>query len=245
MFQDLDTSGMEKTKDSLGGGSFIKESGIYDGVIKYAYETVSEKGAKAVAFEIDIEGTNYRETVYVTSNKEKGCKPYSEKNGKKTPLPGFSLVDSICLIAANKSVTQLSPSEDKTIMKWDFDAGAEKQASVKMIMELVGKKIKVGILKKLEFKREQKNGEWVDTAETRESNVMAAVFHPEQLLTVSEAREGVTEPVFYGQWLEKWKGVTDDRTKGKGKAGSGTAGRPQSTGGGGGAAKSNSLFGDN
>ncbi len=227
MFDNLDTQGMEQSKDTL-GGSFIKSSGVYDGIIKYAYGGVSKNGAKTLNLEFQLaDGSSYREQLYVTSGTDKGCKPYSEKNGKKTPLQGFSLADSIALIATGKSITQVSPPEDKVINIWNFDEGGERPTSVKMVMDLIGKPVKLGIIEKKEFKREQVNGEWKDTTETKSSNVLDVVFHPTALVTVTEAREGKKTPEFLEKWKAKWEGQVQDKTAGKGNANSGNAGRPQ------------------
>ena len=49
------------------------------------------------------------------------------------------------------------------------------------------------------------------TAETREINVTDKVYHPEQKLTVAEARQGQTEAKFWDSWLERNKGQTRDK----------------------------------
>ncbi len=230
MFNNLDTSGMEEAKDSLGGGGFIKNSAIYDATIKYAYGSESQTGAKAVNFEFVLEdGSTYRQTIYVTSGKDKGQKPYSEKGGKKTPLPGFSLADSICLITTGKSITAIQP-EDKTINVYDFDLKAETPKSVPMLMELLGKPVKIGIVRKVEWKRKKVDDKWVDTDEEREFNEIHTAFHPTALVTVSEAKAGkksAEEAEFYKAWKEKFDGIIEDRRKGTPSANSGNAGRPQ------------------
>lgn len=232
---DLDTAGMEESQDRLGGGSYVKNSKIYDGQIKYAYLGESQKGARFVQLEVTLEdGSDYRETIYFTSNKEKGQKPYSEKNGKKTPLPGFSLVDSISLITVGKGLKDVLPLvEEKTIKAYDFDLKAEAPKVVQMLMPLIGGKVKLGIVKKVEWKRKEINGEWKDTDEVKEFNNIQTVFHPTALVTVSEARAGkksAEEAEFYKQWNEKFEGQVVDERKGNPAANSGNAGRPTPSG---------------
>ena len=91
--------------------------------------------------------------------------------------------------------------------------------------ELLGQKIKLGILKQLENKSVKQGDEFVPTAETRESNAIDKVFHPEMNLTVAEARNGLEEPKFHDAWAEKNKGQTRDKRTIKDGAG-GTAGAP-------------------
>ena len=56
-------------------------------------------------------------------------------------------------------------------------------------------------------------GNYVDSAETRDENHINKVFHAEKHLTVNEARAGKSEPVFYDKWLEKNEGFTRNRVK--------------------------------
>lgn len=233
MFDNIDTTGVKKNGDSL-GGSFIKESDVYDATIKYAYGAESKGGALSLMFEFELaDGGTLRQQIYYTSGKEKGQKIYSEKDGVKKELAGYTTCNNIALIGTGKELKQLGDTvEDKVIMAYDFDAKAEKQKSVKMVMGLVGAKVKLGVVKQTVDKNVEKTpGNWVASGETRDENEITAVFHPEKLLTVAEAQAGATEAKFHGDWLKKFKGTTVMRAKGaKAGAGGGTAGRPQSSG---------------
>lgn len=245
MFDNIDTTGVEKAKDIL-GGSFIKESDVYDATIKYAYGFESKGGARGLQFEFALEdGTTLRQQIYYTSGKEKGQKVYSEKNGVKTPLAGFVICDNIAkIVTGGQELKTLGSSvEKKVISAYNFDKKENEDKAVEMVMALVGGKVKLGVLKQVVDKNVEKTpGVWVPGGETRDENEINAVFHPEKLLTVVEAEAGKEEPAFYHAWLEKNKGKTVNKAKGaKAGTGGGTAGRPQSSGQSGGTERPN-LF---
>ena len=96
--------------------------------------------------------------------------------------------------------------------------------------------------------KRQKNestGEYKPTGETRDENVIEKVFHDPTKMTVVEARQGATEPVFYEKWLSKNKGQVRNKAKGAdgkdAQSGRPGGGAPQS--GNGGQKKTSSLFG--
>lgn len=244
MFNNIDTTGVEKAKDVL-GGSFVKESDIYDATIKYAYGFQSKGEALGIQFEFELaDGGTLRQQIYYTSGKDKGQKVYSEKDGVRKPLAGFTTCDNIAKIVTGKELKLLGDTvEKKVISAYDFDKKENVDKAVEMVMGLVGGKVKIGVLKQLVDKNVEKTpGNWVPSGETREENEINAVFHPEKLLTVAEAEAGKSEPAFHAAWLEKNKGKTINKAKGaKAGTGGGTSGRPQSSGQTGGSERPN-LF---
>lgn len=244
MFDNIDTTGMEKAKDSLGGFQ-LKDSDVYDAVVKYAYGGSSKGGAKFIQFEFDIGGSVYREQVYYTSGTDKGGKPYTEKDGVRRPLPGFTLCDNISLMITGKGILEQGPSvEKKTIRAYDFDKKEEVQKAVDMVMSLVGGKVKLGILKELVDKgTKQSDGSYKNLGETREQNSIDTVFHPEQLFTVAEKMAGAEKPEFIDAWTKKNKGQVVNKVKVKAAAGAGTSGRPESNSGAGSSEGRPNLFG--
>lgn len=209
LFKSLQTTGLEESRDSLGG--FTLESDIYAGKIKVAYAQPAASGAMGIVMLFDFGGKEYRETVYVTN--KKGENFYLNKNDatKKVPLPGFTTADDICLIVTGKPLCE-QVTEEKVVNVYDNDAKKELPKSVQMLVDLVGQDIRVAIQKRIENKSVKQGDEYVLTAETREVNSIEKVFHPELHLTVVEARSGQEVAKFHDAWLERNKGKTIDKT---------------------------------
>lgn len=238
LFNKLTSDGLEESQDRLGGFSPF-DSDIYIGTIKVAYAGTSSGGATSVSVVVDADGKEYRETFYVTN--KKGENFFISQDKKKVPLPGFTVVDDICLIASGKPLAN-QETEEKVINLYDFDAKKELPKSVPMLTDLVGQKIALGILKQLENKNAKNAaGEYEPTEETRETNVVDKVFHPEMKLTVAEARNGKEDPEFWDKWVEKNKGTVRDKTEKK--AGGNAGAPPKPVAAGGTAAPRQSLFG--
>ena len=223
-FGNLTTEGLEESQDRLGGFAPL-DSDIYTGKIKAAYAGKSQQGATSVSLIVDTQGREYRETLYVTNKKGENFFINKDDNTKKVPLPGFTIIDDICLIATGKPLAE-QETEDKVINIYDYEQKKEMPKSVPMLVELVGKEISLGILKQLENKNAKgSDGEYHPTAESRETNAIDKVFHPEMKLTVAEARNGQSDPKFHGAWTERNKGqVRDKRSI---KEGGGTEGAPK------------------
>jgi hypothetical protein len=142
------------------------------------------------------------------------------------PLPGFTIVDDLCLVTTNKPLAQ-QPTEEKVMNIYDADAKKELPKSVPMLVDLLGKKVTFGILKEVRNKQVKNGaGEYVDTDETREENVTDKVFHFPSNLTVVEAGNGTQTAIFHPAWVEKNQGVTRDRTNKDATGQKGRAGRP-------------------
>ena len=237
MFKELNTDGMEETQDRLGGFNLL-ESGGYDGVIKLVYVTNSSKSqSKCVVTEVDYGGHVMTERTWVTSGKGD---PYYERDGKKIPLPGYDLINSMCLVATGLGLAD-QDFEDKTIKVWDKEAGKEIDKSMPVITSLLGEPVTAGVLKQIVNKQVQQGDKWVDTNDQREENVTDKYFHSETKRTVAEIKNKLDleeADLFYTKWTEKNTGQTRNRfkeVKGAPAAGSSGTGSP-------GAAKSKSLF---
>lgn len=268
IFSNLVTEGHEETEERVGGGGFTRETDIYPMTIAMAYAGKSDGGAQNVTFVFD-DGKEFRSTVYVTNRN--GQNFYHPKKGKtqdrdttkKQTLPGYELVNEICLIATDKPLNE-QESEEKIVKIYDAKEGKELPKAVQVLTGLLGKQVSLAIYKQLENKTELQNGTYVDIADTRDTNNIEKVFHPEYKVTVKEAAlaeavkdgvmvDGKGNPVggFYDKWLEAHKGKTKDKRSIKdGDAGqSGRPGRvgagapPASSGAAGGGAPRKSLFG--
>lgn len=241
LFQNFDTQGMEQSQDRLGGYQ-IYESDIYSGTIKALYGGKAESGALSVTLVLAMDGgQEYSETIYVS---DKTGKPHYTKDGKKMPLPGFTLVNELCVVACEKELGSML-EEEKILNIWDKDAKKQLPKAVRMLTEALGKRVSLGILRVKENKSEKDaNNVYQPTLEVREKNAIDKVFHPTLKITVNEAREKKLEGGFWDGWLKKNKGQIRDRRELKDdgvppSGGAPKAGPPAATG----AAPRTSLFG--
>ena len=227
-------AGSEKEKDVLGGRTLLP-TGVYDATIDVVYLTKSQGGATAFNIVLDIDGKKVRDTIYVT-NKAGGV-TYT-KDGKKYPLPGYSVCNAIAKLVAGKEIPQLE-FEKKLVKIWNFDQKKEVPTEVDVAVELVGQRTKLGI----ELHRENKNakdqaGNYVPTAEIREFNTITRVFHAQSGQTASEYNAQAPAE-FMDMWSKEFTGkVIDKTTKGPvapvaaGAPAAAAAGKPSLFGGG-------------
>lgn len=214
IFSNLSNAGLEESKDTLGGFQLF-DTNIYTATVKLAYAGESVGGAMSVTFLFDIDGKEHRETFYVTNRQKQN---YYTTNGKKYPLPGYTIVDDICVIASGKPLAE-QETEPKMVKIYNAMAKEEVPTQVPVLVDLLGNKVALGIFKQIENKNAKNaSGEYEPTEETRELNVVDKVFHPEVKLTVVEAKSGKTEPNFWNKWLEKNKDTVRNRCTFKGKS---------------------------
>lgn len=220
LFKNLGTNDLEESEDRLGGYQPL-ESGIYTGKVKALYAGESQHGAMNLSLIVSLDnGQEYRETIYITNRKKENFF-INKDSGKKSPLPGFTTVNDICLITTGQELSELE-TEEKVVKVWDSDSKSEVNKSVPMVMEAIGKPVALGIIKQLENKNVKQGDEYVPTAETRTFNAIDKVFHPELKVTVAEARQE-KEATFWDAWLKRNEGQTRDRRTIKdGSAGGGT-----------------------
>lgn len=228
MFSNLTDDDLEDSGDVLGGGGPL-ESGAYDGVIKLAYVGKSQRSnSQSVTVHIDCGGRELRETIWFLSGQ--GDNFYYDKvdKTKKRPLPGYTAVNDLCLLATGFGLAD-QDIEEKTVSLWDFDAKKEIPQQVPVLIDLIGKPITVGVLKEVVDKNTKVGNEYVPSGETREQNTVDKFFHSESKRTVTEVKEEIEEAVFYPKWVEKNTGKTRNKVKGApGKTGA--PGRPTPSG---------------
>lgn len=229
LFGNLTDDGLEQKEDRVGGGSYARETDIYEMEVKVAYAGKSAGGAQFVAFIFaDSDGKEYRENFYVTNKNGQNFYMVKDKDGKETgkkkALAGFDHVNDICLMVTDKPLSAQN-TEDKTVKVYDTDAQKELPKSVPVLTDLIGGKVYLAIYKKLENKSKKEGNEYVPTADTRDVNTTEKVFHVPTKMTVLEATQGAEAPAFFDSWLENHKGkVQDKRTIKDGEAGH--SGRP-------------------
>ena len=214
MFADLanNTDIQDEERDVLGGSFAIPESDAYKGVVKVAYITVANSGAKAVNVTIELEtGTTVRETMYVTSGTAKGGNNYYvNAKGEKKYLPGYLTANTLCELGTGKGLTAVT-IEEKVLNLYNAEAGKEVPTKVPVIMDLLEKEIMVGLIKVIENKRKKNDvGEYVDTAESRELAEIDKVFYADGF-TKTEKAAGQAAPEFVEKWRAKWKDQVKDR----------------------------------
>lgn len=249
VFSNLSNEGLEETQDRLGGFAAL-ETDAYKGKVKVAYAIKSTGGAQGVELTIEMEnGRDYRETCYVTNKKGENFFLNKNDQTKKVPLPGFTVIDDLCIVTTEKPLKD-QDTEEKIVMVYDYEQRKDVQKSVPVLVDLIGKEVSLGIVKTVEdkTKKNESSGNYESTGETREINTIEKIFHEPTKLTVPEVRiataAGVApEAAFYPAWVERNKGKTRDKSSKGGQNGS--SGRPGSnaapTAGEGGQRKS--LFG--
>lgn len=204
---------VKETKDTVGGGFSVRTSGVYDATIKMAYLGKSSGGAMSLPCIFDIDGSEYRETLYLTS---KDGKPYyTDKDGAKHYLAGFLNGDALALLTTGKPLADCA-TERKVVKLYNFEQKKDIPTEVECLVGLLGQKVKLGVLQELSFKSaKQPDGSYKETSETKESNVIDKVFHAATSKTVNEFRAKVAEAEFMPKWAEKWTGKVKDKTAGK------------------------------
>jgi hypothetical protein len=202
-----DLAGSEKEKDVLGGRAPLPTD-VYDGKIVVAYITTSTGGARAFNFVIEAGGKTIRETIYVTN--KQGQVVYV-KEGKKYPLPGYSLVNALTKLTVGKEIPQLT-FENKLVKIYNFELKKDVATDVPVAVELSGEAVSIGIELIRENKQQKDQaGNYVDTAEIREINSITRVFHTKTGQTASEY-DAQAPAEFKAMWLKEFKGKIRDKT---------------------------------
>lgn len=220
IFSNLTSSNLEQQQDHLGGATGPFPSDIYTATIKVAYAITSKNGAQGVSFVFDIDGREFRNTQYVTDRNQRN---FFERDGKKSALPGFTLVDNICLLTTNAPLAE-QDTEPKVVKIYNFTTRQDEPQQVPVLTGLVGKKIALALIHQKVNKNalNESTGQYEATAESREENAIDAVLHPELKLTVVEAMKGKTDPFYWDEWLKRNKGIVKDKRKKKADTPTGT-----------------------
>jgi len=209
-------------KESTGGGgnSRIWDAGVYNTKIEMVTVEESKSGATSVNITLkpaDPEAKLFplRETFWITSGKAKGSKPfYVGKDGKKHPLPGYTVANRMCLATVGKPLSEAVPEgEVKTINAFSYEHKKEIPVEKYVLTELIGKPVTVAVMAQERNKRRANaEGVYVDIAETYTANEVRYFANTETGLSVDEMADGTTEASFMKEWHEKNKGVVVDKT---------------------------------
>lgn len=210
IFANMTTNDLEKSKDTLGGYQPL-DSGAYTGKIKGVYITTSKSNAMAANLVLDLDGREYKETLWITNRN--GENFYKSKSGHKIGLPGFTILNDLCLVTLNKELRELD-TEPRVFKVYDPESKGEVNREFPTIVDLSGKEAIFGIIRQVVNKTvKDASGNYVPSQETKDENVIEKIFHEPTHKTVNEAVAGKEEAEFFDKWLEKNKGVTRDRTK--------------------------------
>lgn len=195
------TEGVVEAKDYT---AKTVDSGVYTGVIEAAFFGMSNSGARNVTLEVKLEnGFKLTETIYITSGAAKGGKNYYESNDVKKYLPGFILIDHLCLLTTD--VPLASQEVDERVAKVYKD-GTMQNAQVQSLVDLIGKPVKLGVilLKKAKF------ADGAYTSDVVTINTIDKVFDVESSKTVQEIKEEAEEASYIQTWSEYWEGKTKE-----------------------------------
>lgn len=214
-----DEKDVERQVESVGGNRVVLPSDIYDATIAIAYtqqNTSKESQAIGVTIIFKIKDVEHRETFYVSDRK--GNNYYTSSKGNKIYLPGFTLVDDLCMIATggDKHLSDCN-TKDVIIEVYNFESKQTEKTTVISIEELQGAKVKVALSQVKEYRQVKQTDasgkvSYVPSDKVDEKNVVRQFFDPDRHMTVLEAISGKTEPEYYNKWLEKNKDKLWDKT---------------------------------
>lgn len=210
-------------QDTLGSSGPL-DSALYPMTINLAYFTKakSEAVGMVVHFKTD-DNKEMRQTLWITSGKNKGGKNYYEKDGQKHYLPGFNQANSIARLTVGKELSQLD-TEMKMVNIYSPEVKKEVPTQVEVPVELIGQKVLVGVIKQTVDKTvKTDNGSYIPTGETRQENDIDKIFRLKDRMTTAEILANAEEASFADAWEAKWTGKERNRSKGA----SGTAGAPK------------------
>jgi hypothetical protein len=206
---------IEKEIDSVGGNGPV-DSGLYGSTITMAYRHQSASGAHALVLHLATEGgRELRETIYFTSGTAKGGKHYFERNGVRNYLPGFNLINGLCLLTVAKNLAELD-AVTKVVPIYSYDDKKEMPTEVPVLTDLLGQEIIAGVIKLTENKQVKNDADdYVDSPDgaTRDKNTIDKFFRAKDQLTTAEILAGETDAGFYTTWGDRHNGVTKNTVR--------------------------------
>lgn len=199
---------------SLGGGSYLWDSGVYKTIVDMAYFDQSKGGAHSLNVTLlGEDGKKLKQTIWFTNRKEEVH--FVNQKGEKDYLPGYTLVNNLALIITGEDINEaFDKSEKKMVNVYDFNEKKEKPTEKSVATSLLGKQIKAAVLKQTVNKRvNDGSGTYVDSAETKDENQLKEFYFPDSDLTVVEKAKDATEALMMPKWAERNTGKTLNRVK--------------------------------
>ena len=200
-------------KDTLGGGKFTLDSGVYEFTIKSMYPVKNKGGSTSMQLVLETADKKLFNPLIYFMDKDGSMTTiasYGEVKGKKVDTFGKQQLDSICRMAVGKSLVEVSTSEEKKTVIKQFTK--DEKIQVDMYMDVIGKKITLGILETRKNKQTEVNSKWVDSNEERIENSISKIFSPEGF-TKEELDKQLATPIFIEAWKEKFEGKLQDKFK--------------------------------
>ena len=205
---------IELKETSLGGGSYLWDSGVYKTIVDMAYFDQSKGGAHSLNVTLlNEDGKKLKQTIWFTNRKEEVH--FVNQKGEKDYLPGYTLANNLSLIITGDDVNEaFESSEKKMVNVYDFNEKKEKPTEKSVATSLLGKQIKVAILKQTVNKRvNDGSGTYVDSAETKDENQIKEFYFADTDLTVVEKAKDAKEPLMMPKWADRNTGITLNRVK--------------------------------
>lgn len=236
MFEGANNSAdVQKDQDRVRGQKQAPlPSSIQDMIIKHAYGAKAGSGALGIHMLLETaDGSRQIKYVeYVISGDKKGNKTYYEKKVgdemQKFNLPGYTMMNDMAELVTGKPLLQLA-NEKRTIKLWSKDANGEVPTDVDMLIDLVGKPVRVCVLSIIEdkTKKNDQTGNYDPTGQTYATNTVDKFLHPQDRRTAGEMRNDIPSD-FAEKWEAKWNDQVDDRSTEVKDAG--MKGAPQASG---------------
>jgi len=203
------TTDINAETDYAGTGG-IWESGIYNTQVKMAYLHVAKSGALGVVLVLEnAAGKQMKTTQYVKSRDEKGNKNYYQRKGEKHYLPGFNIINNLCLLTVGKNLSEMIP-ETKVVPIYDITAKKEVPQEVEVLAELLGQDCITGVIKKISNKQTKNaSGAYVKINEQREEHEVDKIFRASDRLSTVEILAGATTAAY----IDVWKKANDGNTR--------------------------------
>ena len=199
---------------SLGGGSYLWDSGVYKTIVDMAYFDQSKGGAHSLNVTLlGEDGKKLKQTIWFTNRKEEVH--FINQKGEKDYLPGYTLANNLALIITGEDINEaFENSEKKMVNVYDFNEKKEKPTEKSVATSLLGKQIKAAVLKQTVNKRvNDGSGNYVDSAETRDENQIKEFYFADSDLTVVEKAKDAKEALMMPKWAERNTGKTLNRVK--------------------------------
>ena len=203
-------------------------SDVYAFTIDQAYTDTSASGADYLDISLFTEqGRTLKSRLYYTSGTAKGHsitypvrdKATGKATGEEKYLPSFTLCNDIYQLINGYGLAGMK-TEEKVVKCWDSAAKKELPQKKQVCMDLKGKKIALAVLEQIVMKQVNKDGNWVDSKETRKNNEVVKAFNAETAQTATEIKNDA-EAAWIDGWLAKYKGEVMDTTSSGTKTASG------------------------
>lgn len=216
--------GLEAPTNVKPAGDYIKKStlasALYNMVCDVCYLDVSKGGAKFASLKfVGPGGVKFDITEYITGGTAKKCLTtfVDKRTGETRFLPGFEVVNNICMLTVGKQISQMN-LEEKVLDVYDFDKRENVKMKKMVMMELKNQPIILGINETTVWKQvKNQAGVYVNTDETKVENSIDKVFRAADGFSRTEADAGVGSD-YISKWKEQNAGILHDRTKKKGAA---------------------------